>query len=253
MGVLFDYVRQERDAIFNEISLMLEDMELPGSLDLPDSRVQLYHVLCMVRVLSSCVSHEWKAHLSDEQAPEPRLAWPNPPPLEDMTVRNLLRNLVRFAETLLMYEQTVIDMHVEVEGRNSPDPERSRALSFLPPREQETVVRGRDIFVSIMDSYRGLHAGCIHRENFHVVLPYFPPQHPCLRPKESGGVEFEPEGWFTPADGLDVTPVVLAAHLSRELSPVLVYLSSCNWETTLQGCGSELDPRLDLRLYESLH
>ncbi|WFD26718.1 Ras GTPase activating protein ira2 [Malassezia nana] len=253
MGVLFEYVRQERDTILNEFALVLEDMELPGSLDLPDSRIQLYRALCMVRILSSCVSHEWKAYLPDEEVTEPRLAWPNPSPLEDVTVRHLLRNLVRFAETLYMYEQTVIDMHVEVEGRNSPDPERSRALSFLPPREQETIVRGRDMFVSMMDSCRGLHAGCIHHENFHVILPYFPPQQPCVRPKECGGVVFEPEGWFTPADGLDVTPIVLAAHLSRELSPVLLYLSSCNWETTRQGCGSELDPCLDLRLYESLH
>ena len=253
MGVLFEYVRQERDAVFDELALALEELELPGSFDLPDACLQLYHALCIIRFISSCASYEWRAHLPDEMVPESRGAWPSPPPLAEDTARHLVSNLLRLADSLLMYEQTVIDTQVNMIGRSLPEPDRTRTLNFLHQREQDTVLRERDYFVSMMDACQGLHAGCIHRENFHVVLPYFPPQRPSILPKDHGGVTFESTCWSTPADSLDSTPVTVAAMLSRELSTVLLYLSSSNWETTLKCCGSVMDPRLYLRPYESLH
>ncbi|WFD19572.1 Ras GTPase activating protein ira2 [Malassezia caprae] len=253
MGVLFEYVRQERESVFNELALVLEDLELPATMDLPDARLQLYRVLCMMRLITSCISHEWKVHLSDEDASESREAWPNPPPLAEDTVKHLISNILRFFDSLLMYEQSVIDTYVSMAGRNFPDIERARTLNFLHQRENDSNVRERDFYVSMMDACRGLHAGCIHHENFHVVLPYFPPQRPSIIPKESGGVIFESTSWSTPADSLDSISVTLAAKLFRELSPVLLYLSSTNWDTTLKYCGSLMDPRLDLRSYEALH
>ncbi|WFD23185.1 Ras GTPase activating protein ira2 [Malassezia equina] len=253
LGVLFEYVRHERDAVYDELSLILEDMDMPGFSNLPDTRIHLYRILCVMRLLTSCISYEWKAHLPDENAPESREAWPNPPPLEEGTVRRLMSHILRFSETLLPYEQSIVDAHVGMMGRNSLDSDRARTLNFLHQRDQDATFRERDLYVSMMDACRGLHAGSIHRDNFHVVLPYFPPQRPSMRPKEGGGVFYESACWSTPTESIDTVPVTLAANLSRELMSVMLYLSSSNWETTLQCCGTEMDARLDLRPYEALH
>lgn len=253
MGVLFEYVRQERDSVFNELALVLEDMELPGNIDLTDSRLQMYRLLCMMRLITSCISHEWKGHLTDQDASKIREAWPNPPPLAEDTVNRLLCSIMRFFDSLHMYEQSVLDTHVSIVSRSFPDHERTRTFNFLHHREQDSIMRERDLYISMMDAYWGLNAGCIHNENFHVVLPYFPPQRPSIKRKENSDIIFEPSSWSTSADDLDSMPMTVAAKIFRELSPVLLYLSSTNWDTTLKYCGSVMDPRLYLRPYEALH
>lgn len=251
LGILLEALQHYRDTVLDSLLDVLKDMELPSTLNTIDARLRLYQVLCMTRVVSSCMFHEWLSYQREDITSTPYGAWRDPKRQRESTVRKTVATVAKHFERLLTYEHALISARANEPAHGANESDKSRPLSFLS-RDSDSSMRDEECLYAMHDAHNGLNMTSASPDAYYVLDAHFPPTRAPIKMSASG-VSYTATMWQTPADALDTPPLTLAASLYRELSYLMLYVSSSDWDLSFQRCESHPDSRVTIRLMECLH
>lgn len=249
--MLFEALQHDREGVLEALLSRLQSMELPSLLDERDASLRLYQALCMTRVLSSCLFHEWLTYQMDDILSRPFVTWKDPMRLNPTCVTQIVQTVSKHFDKLLAYQQSMLSARVGEQSSNSSELDKLRSLVFML-RDSDNSVRELDCLYAMLDAHHGVHTASAAQDAYFVLDAHFPPLRAPIR-LFSHGITYTATMWRTPADATDAPVYTIAAYLYRELAYLMLYASSCNWDMTIQLIGSITDPNTNLRLYECVH
>ena len=251
IGVLFEALQHDRDSVLDSLLNGLKSIELPASLSTMDSRLCLHQALCMTRVISSCVFHDWLSYQTEEILSTPFGAWKDPPRLADATVRQFVSTVSKHLVQLVGYRELSISEQVDGHSSSFKDLDKLRSFTFLS-RDTNSNVREYDCLYAMLDAHLGVYTASASPDAYYVLDAHFPPYRAPFK-LTPHGVFYTATLWHTPADALDASEHTVAAYLYRELAYLMLFTSSTHWELTVQCVGSLTDARTNVCLYECMH
>lgn len=250
ISVLFEALQHDRDHVMDALLNGLKGIELPVSLSTMDSRLRLHQALCMTRVISSCVFHDWLSYQTEEILSTPFGAWKDPPRMADSTARQFVSTVSKHFAQLVGYRELSISQQSDGHASSFKD-DKLRSFTFLS-RDTNSNVREYDCLYAMLDAHLGMYTASASPEAYFVLDAHFPPYRAPFKLTPTG-VSYTATLWHTPADALDASEHTVAAYLYRELAYLMLYTSSTNWETTMHCIGSLTDARTNVSLYECVH
>ena len=130
ISVLFEALQHDRDHVMDALLNGLKSIELPVSLSTMDSRLRLHQALCMTRVISSCVFHDWLSYQTEEILSTPFGAWKDPPRLADSTARQFVSTVSKHFVQLMGYRELSISQQSDGHASSFKD-DKLRSFTFL--------------------------------------------------------------------------------------------------------------------------